>query len=242
MERSCSRSVLVRSRSRRFDRIGHSGIPQGFSASSTFLLDFDQNSRTACSRIRAALEASGCAREISPEIGRMARALAASKAAGTFLCIGEGAGEVGAWILDGMDHSSGLVTLVQDKREAVVLERELDRDVRSSVHLQDAASFLADVHAHRFDLIVDLITDEHPKAVRLGLDLLRAGGVYLAPHLGSLSHETLTRCARGSDGQQSPLEPDDFEVARFGDRLDSLIIVRRTERIRPKRRSRSNIR
>jgi predicted O-methyltransferase YrrM len=206
------------------------------------LLDFDQKPRAACSRIRAALEASGCVREISPEFARMARALAASKPAGTFLCIGEGAGEIGAWVLDGMDHSSGLVVLVQDKCEAAVLERELDRELRASVHLQDAASFLIDVHAHRFDLIVDLVSDEHPKAVQLGLGLLGAGGVYLAPHLDSLSHEIATRDARGPNEQRAPLEPDDFEVARLGDRLDSLIIVRRTERIRPKRRSKSEIR
>jgi hypothetical protein len=169
----------------------------------------------------------------------LARALAASKTTGTFLCIGEGAGEIGAWILDGMDHSSGLVALVQDEREAAVLERELDCDLRASVHLQDAASFLTDVRAHRFDLIVDLITDEHPRTVRLGLGLLGAGGVYLASHLGNLSHETLTRCDQAPDEQQSPLEPNDFEVARLGDRLNSLIIVRRTERIRPKHRSRA---
>ncbi len=172
----------------------------------------------------------------------MPRALAAPKTAGSFLCIGEGAGEIGAWILEGMDHSSGLVALVQDKDEATVVERELDRDVRASVHLQDAESFRIDVHAHRFELIVDLIADEHPRVVRLALGLLRAGGFYLASHLGSLSHEAFTRCAPGLDGQQSPLEPDDFEVARLGDRLDSLIVERRTERIRPKRRSRSKIR
>ncbi len=195
-----------------------------------------------CSRIRAALEASGRVREISPEIGRMARARAASKTAGSFLCIGEGAGEIGAWVLDGMDHSSGLVALVQDEDEATVLERELDRDVRASVHLQDPESFLIDVHAHRFELIVDLTADEHPSVVRLALGLLRAGGFYLASHLGNLPHEAFTRCAAALDGQLSPLEPDDFEVARLGDRLDSLIVVRRTERIRPKRRSRSKIR
>ena len=203
---------------------------------------FDHNPSAACSRIRAALEASGCACAISPEIGPVARALAASKTAGAFLCIGGGAGEIGAWILDGMDHSSGLVALVQDEREAAVLEREFDRDVRASVHFQDAVSFLIDVRAHRFNLIVDLIADEHPRTVRLGLGLLRAGGVYLASHLGNLSRETLTRCDQASDEQQPPLEPGDFEVARFGDQLDSLIIVRRTERIRNKRRSRSKIR
>ena len=201
------------------------------------MLDFDRNPRATASRIRAALKANGCEREISPEIGCMARALAASKRAGTFLCIGAGAGEIGGWVLDAMDYSSGLVTLVQDKDEAAVLERELDRDVRASVHLQDAESFLLDVHAHRFDLIVDLIADEHPRAVLLGLGLLRAGGVYLASHPGNLSRETFTRPASGSDGQPSSLEADDFEVARLGDRLDSLIIVRRAESARRKRRS-----
>ena len=166
----------------------------------------------------------------------MARALAASKTAGAFLCIGEGAGEIGAWVLEGMDHSSGMVALVQDKHEAAVLEREFDCDLRASVHLQDAAAFLVDVHAHRFDLIVDLITDEHPRTVRLGLGLLKGGGVYLASDLGNLSYETLTRCDHAPDEQASPLEPNDFEVARWGDPLNSLIIVRRTERIRPKRR------
>jgi len=167
----------------------------------------------------------------------MARALAASKMAGNFLCIGAGAGEIGGWVLDAMDYSSGLVTLVQDKDEAAVLERELDRDVRASVHLQDAESFLRDVHAHRFDLIVDLIADEHPRTVLLGLGLLQAGGVYLASHPGNLSRETFPRSASGSDGQPSSLEANDFEVARLGDRLDSLIIVRRAESTRRKRRS-----
>jgi hypothetical protein len=206
------------------------------------LLDFDRNPRSAALRIRTALEASGCAREFSPEIGCMARALAASKAAGSFLCVGEGAGEIGSWILDGMDYSSGLVTLVQDEGEAAVLERELDRDVRASVHLQDAESFLTDVRAHRFDLIVDLIVDEHPRAVLLGLALLRAGGVYLASHLGSLSREPLTRSAPGPGGQPPPLEPDDFEIAQLGDRPDSLIIVRRAQPIQPKRGSKSRAR
>ncbi len=200
------------------------------------MLDFDRNPSATCSRIRTALESSGYARKISPEIGQMARALAASKTAGAFLCIGEGAGEIGTWVLEGMDHSSGMVALVQDEHEAAVLESVFDCDLRASVHLQDAAAFLVDVHAHRFDLIVDLITDERPRTVRLGLGLLKRGGVYLASDPGNLSYETLTRCDHAQDEQASPLEPNDFEVARLGDQLNSLIIVRRTERIRPKRR------
>jgi hypothetical protein len=114
----------------------------------------------------------------------------------------------------------------------------LDCDVRASVHLQDAASFLLDVRAHHFDLIVDLIADEHPKTLRLGLGLLGAGGVYLASNLGNLSNETLAQCEQEPDERQSPLDPADYEIARWGSHLNSMIIVRRTERVRKKRRSR----
>jgi hypothetical protein len=89
---------------------------------------------------------------------------------------------------------------------------------------------------------VDLIAEEHPRAVRLGLGLLRAGGAYLASHIGSLSRETSAEHAQGQHERQPPFDFDDFEVARFGDRLDSLIIVRRAARTRPRRRSSSKIR
>jgi len=113
----------------------------------------------------------------------------------------------------------------------------LDCDVRASVHLQDAASFLLDVRAHHFDLIVDLIADEHPETLRLGLGLLGAGGVYLASNLESLSLEILVRGDQTPNEKPSPLDPNDFEVARWGDHLNSMIIVRRTQRVRKKRRS-----
>jgi hypothetical protein len=206
------------------------------------VFEFDRNPRATASRIRAALQANDCERAISPDLGCLARALAASKTAGSFLCVGEGAGEIGGWILDAMDYASGLVTLVRDEKEAAVLARELDRDVRASVHLQDPESFLIDVRAHRFDLIVDLIADEHPRAVLLGLGLLRAGGVYLGAHLGNLSREGFAGCTSGPGGQPPPFEPDDFEIARWGDRADPLIVVRRAQPVRPRRGSKSKTR
>jgi predicted O-methyltransferase YrrM len=193
-------------------------------------------------RVRAALEAHGCVRTVSPEIAGMARTLAASKSTGSFLCIGAGAGEIGAWILDGMDLSSGMVALVQDEREAAVLARELDCDVRASVHLQDARTFLIDVSAHRFELIVDLVAGERTATVQLGLCLLRPGGFYLAAHAENLSDEALTRSAAGSDEKFARLEPDDFALTRFGDRSDRLIIARRVTQLPAKRRSRSRLR
>ncbi|HXV37494.1 MAG TPA: hypothetical protein VEC18_10110 [Myxococcota bacterium] len=205
-------------------------------------------------RIRAALEAAGCARSLAPEIGGVARALAASQPAGSYLCIGPGAGELAAWILDGMDPSSGVVTLVQDTTEAEVLARELDCDVRASVHRQDAESFLADVHAHRFNLIADALAEPHATAVRSALDLLRPGGFYLACRAFALDAEPLARehreaesrdpAARGRERVKTQLgidqlESDGFEVAQLGERGAPLLVVRRVRPSRPRRRSRS---
>jgi len=202
--------------------------------------DFDPNSPANGLRIRAALEAGGCASNHSPEIGRLARALAASKQAGTFLCVGAGAGEIGAWVLDAMDYSSGLVILVEDESEARLLERAFDRDVRTSVHLQDAESFLTDVRAHRFELIVDLLRGPHPEVVRLALGALAAGGIYLGWQLGDPSSEA---CANGDGGSQRHadlFEPADFEAARIGAHGDAWLLVRRAQPRRSKRRTRAS--
>jgi len=203
------------------------------------VLDLNRNLPANGLRVRAALEASGCASDLSPGLGSLARALVASKKAGTFLCIGAGAGEIGAWALDAMDYSSGLVMLVQDESEARVLEREFDRDVRASVHLQDSESFLIDVRAHRFDLIVDLLREAHPLVVRRGLDLLAAGGFYLGWHLGDLASECFAQRVDGSDAHAGSVEAEDFDVARIGERGDARLIVRRTQPRRLERRSRA---
>ncbi len=202
----------------------------------------DRKPGATCLRVRVALEAAGCAPAIAPEVARLARALAASKPAGTFLCIGAGAGEVGAWILEGMDHASGLVVLVQDAREAAVLGRELDGDLRASVHLQNAARFLTDVRAHRFDLIVDLSEGSRSEVMRVGLALLRAGGAYLATHFDGRRLERFARSTRDADPDPPPFDPEEFETAPLGGRLDSLLVVRRAEPTRPKRRSSSHTR
>jgi predicted O-methyltransferase YrrM len=189
----------------------------------------DAKVSAACARIRSAL--AGHARDggLAPELGGVIRALAASKPAGTILCRGEDVGEIGAWILDGMDPASGLVALVQEPHEEAVLVRELGRDLRVSVHRQDAESFLTDVHAHRFDLIVDRDADDHPAVLRLGLGLLRAGGLYLAPHrLRDSLAELLAREPAESPGHAPGLEPTEWTFASLGGAQDTLIITRRS--------------
>lgn len=193
--------------------------------------NLDPKPPAACARIRSALAERDRDGGLAPELGGVLRVLAASKPAGAFLCLGEDVGEAGAWILDGMDWSSGLVALVQRPHEAVVLERELGRDPRVSVHRQDARAFLGDVRAHRFDLIVDRSGADHPDVLRLGLGLLGDGGFYLARRrVGAHLAETL---AQGS-APSAPLvpggEPAEWILASLGDAQDTLILTRRPAR------------
>jgi predicted O-methyltransferase YrrM len=193
---------------------------------------------TACTRIHAALEMRGCGPVLGAKLGRLLRALAVSKPGGTFLCLGECAGEAAAWILDGMDLSSGLVALVRESDEAVALKRELERDLRVSVHRQDARAFLLDVSAHRFDLIADSMDGERPAIVQLGLNLLRPGGLYVASRAGNTLYAVFAQDAPESDPSAPRLVADAFGVAHLDEAEDIVLIARRPERSRPRRRSR----
>jgi predicted O-methyltransferase YrrM len=200
--------------------------------------NFDAKPPAACARIRAALEADRCDTGVAPELGGLIRALATSKVGGTFLCLGEDAGEVGAWILDGMDLSSGLVALARDPREHSALERELGQDLRVSVHRQDAESFLTDVRAHRFDLVVDRTGGDHRAVLRLGLGLLRPGGFYVVQHRARGTLDGIFACGPAESSARLPdLEPTEFSLAALGDGQGTLLITRRPpKQIRPTRR------
>ena len=170
--------------------------------------------------------------------GQLLRALAASKPSGTCLCLGAGAGEAAARILEGMDLSSGLVILVQGADEKAALERAIQRDLRVSVHRQDAQAFLRDVHAHRFDLIADSSEAERAAIARLALGLLRAGGLYVASRAAGALEGVFARGAAASGPSMPQLEADAFAIARLDDGCGVTLVTRRPERPQPRRRAR----
>jgi predicted O-methyltransferase YrrM len=170
--------------------------------------------------------------------GQLLRALATSKPGGTFLCLGADAGEAATRVLEGMDLSSGLVVLVQGADEETALERAFERDLRVSVHRQDAQAFLRDVHAHRFDLIADSSDGERAAIARLALELLRAGGLYVASGAGNALEKIFAQGAAASDPSTPQLRADAFALARLDGSGDLMLVSRRPERPQPRRRAR----
>jgi predicted O-methyltransferase YrrM len=118
-----------------------------------------------------------------PKTGSLLRTLAASKPGGRLLEIGTGTGCGCAWLLSGMDARARLDSVESDERVLEVARRHLGSDPRVRFHLTDAADFLAQAPAMRYDLI---FADSWPgKYTHLeeALALLRVGGLYVVDDL-----------------------------------------------------------
>ena len=133
--------------------------------------------------IRRDTEAIGFMMASEPQTGSLLRTLAASKPAGQFLELGTGNGVGTAWLIAGMDASSGLDSVDSDATVSAVARRHLGHDRRVTFHVSDAASFLVTVAAPRFDFIYADTWAGKFTHLDLALSLLRPGGIYFVDDL-----------------------------------------------------------
>jgi len=113
--------------------------------------------------------------------GALLRTLAASKPHGAFLELGTGTGMATAWLLDGMDSESTLLTVDNDEEAVAVARRHLGKDPRVTFTVSEGASCLSKLLAERkmFDLI---FADRWPgKYTHLeeAMQLVKTGGMYV---------------------------------------------------------------
>lgn len=115
--------------------------------------------------------------------GALLRALAASKPGGALLELGTGCGCSTAWLLDGMDAASSLVTVDSEEQLVAVARRNLGADPRVEFNVADGAEFLFTLRGRRFDLI---FADTWPGKfdhLEDALALLGPGGLYVIDDL-----------------------------------------------------------
>lgn len=113
--------------------------------------------------------------------GNLLRTLASTKPGGNFLELGTGTGCGTAWLLEGMDVASRLMTVENDRQAVAIAQRHLSHDRRLAFHIGDGGDFLTSIQnqAGSFDLI---FADTWPgKYTHLdeALNLLKQGGIYL---------------------------------------------------------------
>ena len=114
-----------------------------------------------------------------PLTGALLRALAAAKPAARFLELGTGTGAATAWLLDGMDASSTLLSVDYDGQLQSVAKRHLHHDPRVTFVTADAESFLESLHDQRFDFIFADTWAGKYLQLESALGLLPVGGVYV---------------------------------------------------------------
>lgn len=114
-----------------------------------------------------------------PLVGAMLRLLAASKTGGRFLELGTGTGISTAWLLDGMDEGSTLISVDTDSSVQEVARSVLGSDPRLTLVIGDGAEFLKRQRPMSFDLVFADAMPGKYEALDEALAVVRVGGFYV---------------------------------------------------------------
>jgi predicted O-methyltransferase YrrM len=134
---------------------------------------------TEYQNIAAATSASKFTMGSDPKTCSLLRTLAASRRSGRLLELGTGTGLATAWILDGMDNASTLVSVDNDPACIDIARMSLGQDPRLELILSDGEEWILKNRYKKFDFIFAdtwhgkyLLTDE-------ALNMLTSGGMYI---------------------------------------------------------------
>ncbi|MBS1530258.1 MAG: class I SAM-dependent methyltransferase [Bacteroidetes bacterium] len=134
---------------------------------------------TAYDRIKKATEAHGFLMGSEVSTCSLLKTLAASKPGSKFLELGTGTGLATAWILDGMDASSMLVSLDNDETLLNIAKENLGVDKRLTLICTDGGEWIKRNANQKFSFI---FADTWPGKYQLldeTLAMLEKGGLYI---------------------------------------------------------------
>lgn len=116
------------------------------------------------------------------ETGQLLRTLAATKPNGMFLELGTGAGVSTAWILEGMDSASHLISVEMDE-EIQNIAKTCIQDERVSFVTMDGGEFIAEQRDKMFDVIFADTWPGKYYALEETLNMVKPGGLYIIDDL-----------------------------------------------------------
>jgi len=144
-----------------------------------FCLNSFNNKSEIVSLIEIETKKSGFEMSSTPETGALLRLLASTKPSGKFLEIGTGTGLSAAWILDGMDQSSTLISVDNDSKAQNIARNIFLAEKRIEFVTENGIEYLKRQNAKTFDLIfADAIPGKYEYLAET-LELLKDGGIYI---------------------------------------------------------------
>jgi predicted O-methyltransferase YrrM len=114
-----------------------------------------------------------------PLVGAMLRTLAASKPGGRFLELGTGTGIATAWLLDGMDRGSTLISVDNDSSVQQVARDSLGADARLTLVTSGGSEFLSAQPPESFDFVFADAMPGKYDGLDKALTVVKAGGFYV---------------------------------------------------------------
>jgi predicted O-methyltransferase YrrM len=161
--------------------------------------------------------------------GSLLRMLVATKPSGAILELGTGTGLATAWLLDGMDAHSSLLTVDRDERTTAIAKRFLGMDPRVTFVMMDGAAFIEKMQQEgtTFDFI---FADMRPGKFELleeTLRLLRAGGIYIVDDLLALPSWEAEHAPRVVRLIETLEQKEDLRVTKLNWSTGILIAVKR---------------
>lgn len=141
--------------------------------------DINQQFPAAYKAIDDATKASGFTMASDVLTCSLLRTLAASKPKCKFLELGTGTGLSTAWILDGMDNESSLVSIDNDEKYLEIAQNFLAKDNRLNLIHTDGGEWVSQNKNAKFDYI--FADTWHGKYILLDevLAMLNQGGLYI---------------------------------------------------------------
>jgi predicted O-methyltransferase YrrM len=118
---------------------------------------------------------------VNPLAASLFKTLAASKPAGEFLELGTGTGITTAWLLDGIDRNSKIVTVDNDSAVVSIAQKYLGSDRRVSFQIGEAGEFLKQIATtgQQFDFIFADAWAGKYIHLEVALEALKPGGFYV---------------------------------------------------------------
>jgi predicted O-methyltransferase YrrM len=114
-----------------------------------------------------------------PRIGSILRTLATMKRSARFLELGSGTGLSTAWLLDGMDAYSSIITVDNNETYLSILKKHLGHDPRLTVVYQDGDAFLRSLKGQQFDFIFADTWSGKYRLLDETLELVSPAGLYV---------------------------------------------------------------
>ena len=112
-------------------------------------------------------------------IGTLLKTLISSKPAGHFLELGTGIGLSLAWMIEGMDQKSTMISVDNDPQLVEIVKDILVKDQRLDVVCQDGAEWIRNYSGSKFDLVFADAWPGKYSDLDAVIALIKVGGLYI---------------------------------------------------------------